>query len=307
MGHTTRCIPVIRQLLQQHCEVIFAGIEIQINLIKKDFPEIICEKIPGYEITLDSKASTYRQIIAQFRKMKKMAKQEHLMANDLVKRYNAEVVISDNRYGFYANEVCNIMITHQLNPVIPIFRKSVRNLISTYIASFDVCWIPDDREKPVCKELLDAKISIPVCFIGLLSRFRKIDLELELDVLVIVSGPEPERSRFQDEMHQFFKDQNWKYKIVTPTSVFNDSFICNPSSSEMEQWINKSSLVIAKGGYTTIMELIHLQKKAILIPTPGQFEQEYLANIIEIPYLRFMTESEMKQIMNKTTPIKNLV
>src|SRR5690606_17407938 len=135
----------------------------------------------------------------------------------------------------------------------------------------NVCWIPDDRDNPLCKELLDAEISIPVHYIGLLSRFNKIDLGIELDVLVIVSGPEPERSRFQNEMFDFFKDKNWKYKIVTPASVFNDNFICNPSTDQLEQLINKSEMVVAKGGYTTIMELIHLEKRAILIPTPGQF------------------------------------
>ena len=103
MGHVARCIPIIEQLLNQHCKVIFAGIEIQINLIRKDFPEIIFEKVPGYEVKLDSQASTYRQILAQFRGIKKMAKQENKIANHLANKYNADIIISDNRYGFFGN------------------------------------------------------------------------------------------------------------------------------------------------------------------------------------------------------------
>jgi len=35
--------------------------------------------------------------------------------------------------------------------------------------------------------------------------------------------------------------------------------------------------VISRSGYTTIMDLAVLEKKAYFIPTPGQNEQEYLA------------------------------
>ena len=42
--------------------------------------------------------------------------------------------------------------------------------------------------------------------------------------------------------------------------------------------MNRSRLMITRPGYTTIMELAVLGKKALLIPTPGQTEQVYLAS-----------------------------
>ncbi len=49
------------------------------------------------------------------------------------------------------------------------------------------------------------------------------------------------------------------------------------TSALLEKTINESALVISRSGYTTIMDLAKLNKKAFFIPTPGQFEQEYLA------------------------------
>ena len=307
MGHATRCIPIIRQLLDQHCKVIFAGIDIQLNLIKKDFPELICEKIPGYEVRLDSQASTYRQILAQFRGMKKMARQEHIIANSLVEKYNADVVISDNRFGFYTDETYNIFITHQLRPQIPLFKKRVRNLIRSFISLFDCCWIPDNEIDPICGELTKATIPVPVFHIGFLSRFKKLEVEQDIDVLVIVSGPEPERSRFQKEMHQFFKEKDWSFKIVTPNVVVNGDFVVNPSTQELEELLNRSSMIISRGGYTTIMELLSLKKVSILIPTKGQYEQEYLSEIVQKPNMRFLSEAQVFSMLEKLDTIKNFV
>lgn len=306
MGHATRCIPIIQQLLDQQCKIIFAGTDIQINLIQKDFPSITCEKIPGYEVTLDSQTSTYPQILAQLRGMKKMAKQEHNIASSLSIKYNADVVISDNRYGFYSREAYNVFITHQLNPQVPIFGKRVRRLLNSFITFFDCVWVPDNEEKPICGELTQSKLSIPIFYIGLLTRFNKQHISEDLDFLVIVSGPEPERSRFQKRMFEILKNKECSYRIVTPNIVDEENFIVNPSTQELENLINRSSMVISRGGYTTIMELLSLQKTAILIPTKGQFEQEYLSQIMKEPTIKFLSEDELQIFLNKTDSVKNI-
>ena len=48
-------------------------------------------------------------------------------------------------------------------------------------------------------------------------------------------------------------------------------------AAALEEKMKKASLVISRCGYSTVMDLATLQKKSILIPTPGQTEQEYLA------------------------------
>ena len=179
-------------------------------------------------------------------------------------------------------------------------------MISSFISFFDSVWLPDSPNDPICGELANAKQRIPVFYIGFLSRFQKQDIPEDIDVLIIVSGPEPERSRFQNEMFQIFKTKNWSYKIITPNMVMNEHFIVNPSTKELERLINRSSLIISRGGYTTIMEMISLQKKAILLPTKGQYEQEYLAEIVKKPYLRFMDEVRLKAFLNNLDEIKSI-
>lgn len=53
------------------------------------------------------------------------------------------------------------------------------------------------------------------------------------------------------------------------------------TSIELEKAINQSKIILSRSGYTTIMDLSKLEKKAFFIPTPGQYEQEYLANKID--------------------------
>ncbi|MBK7885033.1 MAG: hypothetical protein IPJ81_15560 [Chitinophagaceae bacterium] len=52
------------------------------------------------------------------------------------------------------------------------------------------------------------------------------------------------------------------------------------STKEINNAINESKLIISRSGYTTIMDLVNLQKSAVLVPTPGQTEQEYLAGYL---------------------------
>jgi UDP-N-acetylglucosamine:LPS N-acetylglucosamine transferase len=40
--------------------------------------------------------------------------------------------------------------------------------------------------------------------------------------------------------------------------------------------IREAEIVLARSGYSTVMDLATLGKRAVLIPTPGQTEQEYL-------------------------------
>ena len=62
------------------------------------------------------------------------------------------------------------------------------------------------------------------------------------------------------------------------------------TSNELEQAFNESKVVLCRSGYTTIMDLAKLRKKAFFIPTPGQYEQEYLARKLKktglVPYAK---------------------
>ena len=157
---------------------------------------------------------------------------------------------------------------------------------------FNACWIPDQEDNPICGELVKAELAIPVHFIGLLNRFRKLDLPKVYDKLVILSGPEPARSQFERTAIEWLDTQIGKCAIVGARSFSSNSgidFFDDPSTEELNKLIAQSELIVSRAGYTTIMEMISLDQKALLIPTKGQFEQEYLANTLVSSCLTFST------------------
>jgi uncharacterized protein (TIGR00661 family) len=286
MGHATRCISLIKQLLRQKNKVVFAGTNIQVELLSKDFPEIIAEIIAGYNVTLDSHKPTYLQMIRQFGKLRQIVHKESSIAKRLVEKYHADIVVSDNRYGFLTNSTMNVIITHQLQVPVPMLKEFVNKRIRKHIESFDYCWVPDEEKSPICGEMIQPKLKIPKIFIGHLNRFENLDLEKEFDYLFLISGPEPERTHFTNHLLNL-SEGNKRCCFVAPFPVNHLNYLINPSTAELNHLINKSEVVVSRAGYTTIMEMIALNKKAVLIPTKGQYEQEYLANIVAAENLDF--------------------
>jgi predicted glycosyltransferase len=47
-------------------------------------------------------------------------------------------------------------------------------------------------------------------------------------------------------------------------------------AKKLNEEMQKAAWIISRTGYSTVMDIIKLKKKSILIPTPGQTEQEYL-------------------------------
>lgn len=296
MGHTTRCIALIRRLIDQENVIFFAGNEDQCAFVKREFNEVHFLFAEGYCVTLDSQKSPYWQMLNQFSKIKKAIQDENKLAEKYAVSENIDVIISDNRYGFFSGKTRNIFLAHQLNLQLPYFRSFVNRQLKKWIEKFDCIWIPDDPQKPICGDLLQANFKIPKRFIGHLCRFKRERLSVAYDYLGIVSGPEPERTRFTKILVDHLLEQNKKVALVG-SYIESQRLTCfeDPSTKELEELINSSACIISRAGYTTIMEMIVLQKEAILIPTPGQFEQEYLAGNIHFEFLKFIPESQFEQ------------
>jgi uncharacterized protein (TIGR00661 family) len=268
------------------------GNKIQNKFILNEFPEIKTELLDGYNITLSSKKSTYLQILKQAIKIQKSIKAENLWLSDYCKTNTIDIIISDNRYGFYNSETESIFISHQIQIEVPLFKKLTNKKLSKYINNFNCCWIPDDKKLNLSGNLSNTiLLKIPFIHIGILSRFSKKDTPTIYDYLFVISGPNPENSIFLKQVEEFIKLSNLKFSIVSTLKSNSDSenitYFLNPSTSELNELINQSKCVISKSGYTTIMELVALNKKAFLIPTKGQFEQEYLAKHVKNNHITF--------------------
>jgi len=104
----------------------------------------------------------------------------------------------------------------------------------------------------------------------------------DIDFLVILSGLEPQRSILESLIIEVLKDTKGTIVIVgghfgTDSKKIKIEYLSFANTKELETLLNRAKCVISRSGYSSIMDLLQLNKKAILIPTQGQTEQEYLA------------------------------
>ncbi len=292
LGHATRCIPIIKTLIQHGYEVIVAAEGSAQHLLQLEFPSITILPIRGYRISYaSSKRWLPLKIVQQIPKIISTIQYEHRWLQQAVAKHHIDLVISDNRYGLYTTVCPCIFITHQLTIKAPNrwLEKMMQFISYRYINKFTACWVPDianDRNVAGILSHPQQMPAIPVHYIGLLSRFSiNTSLEKKYAVCILLSGPEPQRSILEEKILQGLSQIKEKVILVRgkpgsneqlPT-IANVTIYNHLAEKELALAIQSSEYIISRSGYTTVMELLMLQKKSILIPTPGQTEQEYLA------------------------------
>lgn len=297
LGHATRCIPIIRELRDHGCEVWLAAEGPQEVLLKKEFPGLNFLKLEGYRVQYTkSGAGMLWGMLQQSRKIIHAIKKENEWLKNAVEKYRFDAIISDNRYGLYHSSMPCIFITHQLTIKSPLGKWSeslLKKMNYKYISCFSECWIPDyEGENNFAGELShpSKKIPIPARYIGLLSRFEKKKLpETKNHLLIILSGPEPQRSILENKIVNqvcnyngtatFVRGLPGSSSVIPSTNMIQ--FYNHLPAEDLNNEMQKAEYVIARSGYSTVMDAAALQKKTILIPTPGQTEQEYLAKYLQ--------------------------
>lgn len=292
LGHATRCIPVIRELLGRDLEVLLAGSGDSILLLTKEFPQLKYFFLPGYQPSYPANGNLMAwKMAAQIPKFFKTISNEHRAVEKLVREHQIDFVISDNRYGCWSDRVPSVFITHQSNILMPKrfgwMAGMVRRMNEGYMQKYSECWVPDyPGEKSLAGRLADfgfVKSPLKIKHVGPLSRFQQSgDRAESYDVLAIFSGPEPQRSLFENIVYPQLQVSGLRYFVVrgkvTDVSFASDPNVVNYlTSDKLEELIKSSRMVIARSGYSTVMDMAVLGKKVVFVPTPGQTEQEYLA------------------------------
>jgi uncharacterized protein (TIGR00661 family) len=295
LGHATRCIPIIYELLQLNCEVIIAADGKTKNLLQKEFPKLIFLTLRGYKVRYSRfKLWLPLTLFVQIPKILATIYYEHSWLKKTIQQYNIDAVISDNRLGMYHAKIPAVYITHQLTiKTGNTFTQWLAQKIHYhFINKYTTCWVPDNAEENNLAGQLSHPRKLPntpIIYLGCLSRFEKIDVEKKYDILLLLSGPEPQRTLFEDLLLAQIKNYNGKVLIVRGlpgnkallnTAIKQIEIQNHLDSKSLNIAIQKSNMVICRSGYTTIMDLIKLQQKAILVATPGQTEQEYLSKYV---------------------------
>jgi hypothetical protein len=324
LGHATRLIPVIKQLNKDGHQCFIAGASPSIDVLEKAFPEIPCFELPGYNAYFSSSFLRHFIFLLEGIRFILDFQKEQQALNSLIEKLSIDLIISDNRYGLYSKKVRSVIITHQTSPLGSIclnwFRPFTTKVIHHWLNRFDECWIPDDMNY-LSGCLSQHLPKIKVKRIGLLSRLSDVTplgpINIpQVDILVILSGPEPQRSQLEQLLIEHLQHLPYKSLILqaSPAEIIhihphpNLSLMSHCSDGILKQLLLQSKYIICRSGYSTLMDLYVCNRTALLIPTPGQYEQIYLAdhmvdnfNFLSLPQKRINTENIQNSI-NLLTP-----
>lgn len=306
LGHATRCIPIINALIDNDFVPVLASDGAALELLKKEYPKLEFIELPSYNITYAKKGKNFKlKLIMDSPKWLKAVKAEKSFVKKLIKTESIDGIISDNRLGVYSKKVPSVFISHQLNVLSGSTSWFSSKMHQKIIKKFDECWVPDVNGKQNLSgklgHLKNSKLNVK--YIGPLSRFTKVDYSLVYDLMILLSGPEPQRTLLEKKLLVELKE--FKGKVLFVKGVIEDKQIKSKidnitiynfmKSDELEQSINQSKYILSRSGYTTIMDLAKLEKKAFFIPTPGQYEQEYLAKkLSESKLIPYCSQEEFK-------------
>lgn len=297
LGHATRCIPIIYGLLEQGASVWLAAEGAQADLLQTEFPDLPILPLQGYDVRYSRHARHFtRTILTQIPRISRRINQEHRWLQAMMQQYHFDLVLSDNRYGLYHPGAYCVFITHQLQ-IQPHWSKKVKQLLRRWhysrINRFRECWIPD---LPIPDDLAGdlahpaTMPGIPVYYIGHLSRLKPVTTSiLPRHLFISLSGPEPQRTLLEEKIIEQISHYAGTAVIVRGLpqatrfipSTGDIRFYNHLDSRDYAAEMQKAQWVISRSGYSTIMDIARMGKESILIPTPGQTEQEYLSRYLQ--------------------------
>lgn len=279
-------------MLIANYEPVLASDGDALQLLQKEFPLLKSVELPPYNIAYpkNGKYLTFK-LLLQLPHIISAIKKERKTVSQLIDKENIAGIISDNRFGVYSKKVPSVYVTHQLKVLSGLTTFITTKIHQQFIQKFDECWVPDTEGIFNFSGDLGhlKKLHFNLKYLGNLSRFQPKEIEIKYDLLLLLSGPEPQRTLLENKLLNELQHFNGKILLVRGV-LNNNAEIKAPGNfnslnyllaNELEEAINQSNVVISRSGYSTIMDLAALGKKAFFIPTPGQFEQKYLAKRLQ--------------------------
>ena len=323
LGHATRCIPIIHCLQKQGVEVLIGSDGEALKLLKLAFPELTHIELPSYNIRYRY-ANMFMNIAPQLPKLFKALSLERRFLAGIIQTHKIDALISDNRYGLVHPKIPCVFITHQLDIRIsnPLVSRWVNSINQRLISKFQTCWVPDLEEAPGLSGALAHPLHPlsdkmpPIQYIGPLSRLEAPILDIlpkSYDIVAILSGPEPQRSYLEKKLLAEMDRLPLNCLLVrgkpdstAPTQGHKHIEIRNCLDAPKIAWqIQTAGLLVLRSGYSSLMDLAKIGcTSALLIPTPGQTEQEYLAQ--QLANNGFVQQQSQQQLNLKNAWDKRL-
>ncbi|MCC7502306.1 MAG: hypothetical protein IT229_07235, partial [Flavobacteriales bacterium] len=288
LGHAARCVPVIKALLAHRAVPILGADGGPMALLRQEFPALEHVRIPGAVVRYGRGSSQLWSMTRQFPAMIRSVRAEHALLERLKQQLQLDAVISDQRFGLRSDDMPSVLITHQVFPFTPIAQGALRKFNGWQISRFDRCWVMDEAAAPGLAGDLSHGGSLPTNarYIGVVSRFdtqMQAPVSRGFRVVAVISGPEPQRTLLEAALLSQLQHVEGDHLLVQglpakpgDQQVGNVRMRSHLSGPELQQALLGAELIISRSGYTTLMDLASIGRSALIIPTPGQPEQEYL-------------------------------
>jgi uncharacterized protein (TIGR00661 family) len=294
LGHATRSSVIIEALLKEGYEPVIASDGLALEWLQKSFPHLQFLSLPAYNIRYARDARLFwLKLLSQSVQLQKAWRAEHELVQQWAKTQSFDGIISDNRLGCYHQDLPAVYISHQLQLQAGLFTKAASTLHRRFINRYDQLWVPDYTDHRLAGKLSESTaIKIPTHFLGALSRLKDLRSTEGKYYLFLLSGPEPQRSILEQKILDQVAKLSEKAILVRGTNrdklrVYPEGLqvIDLAGPERLEQLMAEAKVIICRSGYSSIMDLYKLAKKALFIPTPGQTEQQYLARHLAPQFL----------------------
>lgn len=305
LGHATRSWELINKYVLDGHEVVLASDGVAAEFLSTEFPLLKIVSLPGYNIKYGKGAGLLQMLFNALRTNRAVVAEKKFL-DDYLSKNEFDLIVSDNRYGLFSDSVKSIIITHQLNIKVPFGSKAVNWQNHKWLNRFAEVWVPDTNAE-LSGELthpIPYGINKPVKEIGLLSRFKNLNQTKgkEIDVLAIVSGPEPQKTVLVKKLQQIFEESHYKTVIYTGDVKLrktikrgNLTIKSHAETNEFYKDLLTAKVVIGRSGYSSLMDYSVMKKSFITIPTPGQDEQLYLAKMLSKKGIPVLLQSELSK------------
>ncbi|MCI0497958.1 MAG: glycosyltransferase [Thermoplasmata archaeon] len=295
LGHASRSMPVIRRLVADGHEVHVVTSGPARSMVKRECDGVkAIHDIPDYPSPYTGNRMTfYIKFLTTLPGLFKGIEREHEAVMALHRRRKFDRVISDNRYGVNLPNVPSFLISHQLRFLAPrriaTFERRSERFVAGFADRFEGFIVPDEAKGDLTGELSHGMRLIPpkqIHYVGILTDFKAVEAAEDIDLLVSISGPEPQRTRFESLVMEQLPMAGKRIVVSRGVSDVKggrpvkrkgvEVFDYMPAGERAEH-LSRSKVVVTRSGYSTLMDLAAMGKHALLVPTPGQTEQEYLA------------------------------
>lgn len=286
LGHATRSIPVISELLNRDFKVTIASDGLPLLLLKETFQHANFLELPGLEIKYSKNKNQLLAIGQSAAKNPSWFLKERKVLKEFLAQNKVDGIISDNRPTAFSKVIPSVYITHQLQVKAGIYGSVASFGHRSFFKNYNQIWVPDFEENTLAGDLSKKVSGSNIHYIGALSDLTLRKTVPKFDLGIILSGPEPQRTILEEILLDELISTDFKIKLIRGTTeplqkkIKPDWEIIDLANRKfIQELYNNSTVLIARSGYSTLMDLYTLPKPAILIPTPNQPEQEYLASL----------------------------